>query len=241
MKAYDLLVQAESGLASVTGSPDAPGRVGVSVCDIAAGLNAVIGIQQALLARERTGRGDGVEVSLFDAMADWMTVPLLYGLHAEPPRRVGLRHPTIAPYGAYPIGDGGEIVICIQNPREWVRFCEDVLERPELADDPMFADNMARVRNRAALDEHIERVFRRFDRTGLERRLRDGGIAYGAVNDVEALSRHPQLRMWPLPSASGEARLVAPPVRTGEDGERFATVPALGEHDAAIRRELAED
>ncbi|MEE9255164.1 MAG: CaiB/BaiF CoA-transferase family protein, partial [Pseudomonadales bacterium] len=194
MKAYDLLVQAESGLVSVTGSPDEGGRVGVSVCDIAAGLNALIGIQQALIQRGQTGRGSSVKVSLFDGMADWMTVPYLHGVHGEAPKRVGLNHPSIAPYGGYRVADGSLIVICVQNQREWVRFCNEVLEQPEMAEDALFADNMARVENRAALDRRITSVFDRHTRESLRRKLDEAAIAYGAVNDVAALAAHPQLR-----------------------------------------------
>lgn len=238
MKAYDLLVQAESGLVSVTGTPEHAGRVGVSVCDIAAGLNALIGIQQALIARERTGRGSGVKVSLFDGMADWMTVPYLYAVHGEAPRRVGLNHPSIAPYGAYAVGDGTTIVICIQNQREWMRFCSDVLEQPEMATDPLFASNTVRVENRVALNRRITEIFARYDGEGLRRKLDSAGIAHGTVNDVAALAAHPQLRTWPVRTPSGEARLVAPPMITDDEEKRFGAVPAIGEHDHEIREEF---
>jgi crotonobetainyl-CoA:carnitine CoA-transferase CaiB-like acyl-CoA transferase len=162
MKAYDLLVQCETGLASITGAPERPGRVGVSVADIACGMYAHAAILQALFERERTGKGNGVAVSLFDAIADWMTVPLLhhdYGGRA--PERVGLNHPSIAPYGVYKTGDGGEVVISIQNEREWVILCTEVFGKPEMAVDARFNSNPARVANRPALDEIIASVFAR--------------------------------------------------------------------------------
>ncbi len=165
MKAYDLLVQSETGLASITGAPESPGRVGVSVADIACGMYAHTAVLQALLERERTGVGSGLAVSLFDAIADWMTVPLLHQDYGgKAPTRVGLNHPSIAPYGKYPLGDGSEVVIAIQNEREWVIFCAEVLGQPSLASDPRFDNNSKRVANRPALDAAIDEVFRKFTR-----------------------------------------------------------------------------
>ena len=147
MKAYDFLIQCESGIASVTGSPESASRVGVSVCDIGAGLNAYGAILEALHGRHRTGRGSGIRVSLFDGMADWMTVPLLHLEHGgKAPARTGLSHAMIAPYGAYPVGDGGQMVIAIQNEREWARFCEHILGDAALTTDPRFAGHPARLR-----------------------------------------------------------------------------------------------
>lgn len=239
MKAYDLLVQAESGLVSLTGGPEEMGRVGVSVCDIAAGFNALVGIQQALIQRAKTGRGSTVSVSLFDGMADWMTVPYLHGVFGEAPKRVGLNHPSIAPYGAYRVGAEGTIVICIQNEREWLRFCERVLEQPEIATDDRFANNMIRVRNRDVLDRLIGSAFSATTLESLKRKLTDAGIAFGTVNDVAGLAAHPQLRTWPVTTPSGEVRIVAPPVITDDVEDRFGRVPRLGEHDAQIRREFS--
>ena len=239
MKAYDLLVQAESGLVSVTGGAQEMGRVGVSVCDIAAGFNALVGIQQALIQRARSGVGCAIKVSLFDGMADWMTVPYLHGVFGDAPKRVGLNHPSIAPYGAYRSGDGALIVICIQNEREWMRFCEQVLEQPEVVDDTRFANNMARVRNRAELDRCIEGVFDQHNVETLKRQLTEAAIAFGMVNDVDGLARHPQLRTWPVVTPSGEVEIVAPPIISDQDEGRFAPVPGLGEHDAKIRKEFS--
>ncbi len=241
MKAYDLLVQAESGLAAITGRPEGPGRVGVSVCDIAAGMYAHAAVLEALLARERSGEGRAIAVSLFDALADWMTVPLLhhdYGGAA--PQRVGLNHPSISPYGAYASRDGREVVISIQNQREWRRLCAEVLEKPDLAEDPRFHDNTARVENRPALNEEIDAVFGRLSFDDLVARLRAAGIAYGAINGVAELSQHPQLRRVTVGSPAGQLEVVAPPARVAGRAADFGPVPALDQQGAALREEFAE-
>ncbi len=238
MKAYDLLVQAESGLAAVTGTPANPARVGVSVCDIAAGLYAYGAILEALIRRQSTREGSGIAVSLFDAMADWMTVPLLhFDYSGQAPKRVGLHHPSIAPYGAYGFR-GGEIVICIQNEREWRRFCEGVLERPGLAKDERFHSNVARVANREALDRKIDRAFSGLGEDALIARLNTAGIAYGMVNDVAGLSNHPQLRRVTVGAPSGPVELVAPPQRVTGEAVSLGPVPGAGEHTNAIRKEF---
>ncbi len=241
MKAYDLLVQCETGLASITGAPERPGRVGVSVADIACGMYAHAAILRALLERERTGKGQGVAVSLFDAIADWMTVPLLHQDYGgKAPERVGLNHPSIAPYGAYRAADGKEVVISIQNQREWRRLCAEVLERPELADDPRFATNNDRVANRPALNAEIDVAFGRLPHAELVARLRDHKIAFGSVNSVADLSCHPQLRRADVDTPTGPVSLVAPPSRRREGEGSLGPVPALGEHSAAIRKEFKE-
>jgi itaconate CoA-transferase len=238
MKAYDLLVQAESGLASITGRPEGPGRVGVSVCDVGAGMYAQTAILEALIERGRTGTGKGIQVSLFDAMSDWMTVPLLHQVYGgAAPARVGLAHPSIAPYGAYGAKDG-EVVLSIQNQREWRNFCTEVLEQPDLADDPRFHDNPARVENRPALDAEIDAVFSGLTRAALIERLRKGGIAYGAVNTVADLAQHPQLRRLAAESPSGTVEMVAPPARFAGESAEVCPVPALDEHGTAIRVEF---
>ncbi|MCW5773287.1 MAG: CoA transferase [Rhodospirillaceae bacterium] len=239
MKAYDLLIQAETGLAAVTGRPEGPGRVGVSVVDIAAGMYATMGILEALYERTQTGRGKGIKVSLFDAMADWMTVPLLFQEHTgRAPARVGLAHPSIAPYGVFDTATG-PLVLSIQNEREWRRLCADVLEDAALADDPRFAGNSARVAHRAALEDAIHAVFRRLSRDEAIARLRLAGIAYGALNSVADLAAHPQLRRTAQPTERGLLSLVASPIRTGDAPGAFAPVPALDEHGDALRREFA--
>ncbi|NIA69063.1 CoA transferase [Pelagibius litoralis] len=239
MKAYDLLVQAESGLASITGRPEGPGRVGVSVCDIACGMYAYQAVLEALLRRARTGEGAGLAASLFSGMADWMTVPLLhhdYGPGA--PQRVGLNHPSIAPYGVYPCAAGEEIVICIQNEREWLRFVGQVLKQPDLAEDPRFCDNTARVDNRAALDREIESCFTQLDRAALVDLLHQAGIAFGAVNSPADLSAHPQLRRVTVETPGGPVDLVAPPVEERGVAPLFGSVPALDAQGTALRKEF---
>jgi len=240
MKAYDLLVQAESGLCSVTGTAEAMGRVGVSVCDIACGLAAYTAILEALHARARTGRGASVECSLFSSVAEWMAVPLLhhdYGGQAPP--RVGLRHPSIHPYGAYATRDGDPVLIAIQNQAEFERFAEIVLGRPELAPDPRFADNVARCRHAAELDALIERCFEALSRPALLERLRRARVAFGEVNEVAGLSCHPALRRVEVETPGGPVALPAPPAAFDGAPRALGRVPALDEHGAAIRREFA--
>ena len=240
MKAYDLLVQAETALASVTGTPDAPGRVGVSVCDIACGMASHAAILEALIARGVTGEGRALACSLFDGMADWMNVPLLqYAYGNGMPPRLGLNHPSIAPYGAYACADGSEIVIAIQNPREWARLCAEVLEDTGMAEDPLFHDNLARVANRPALDARILGVFGALSRNEVVTRLNAAQIAYGAVNSVADFVSHPQLRRATVDTESGPVEIAAPPVRVGDAVPDLRPVPRLGEHNDAIRVEFA--
>ncbi|MDF3856282.1 CaiB/BaiF CoA transferase family protein [Paracoccus sp. P2] len=243
MKAYDFLVQCESGLVAVNGAPGHPGRIGVSVCDIGAGMNAVIGIQKALYARSITGEGSAVKLSLFDTAADWMTVPLMHAVYAgKAPQPAGLHHPSIAPYGGFRTADGEVLAISVQNEREWASLCEGVFGRPELARDPRFCDAARRVANRAALDAIVAGFFAARSRAELESLLREAAIAYGAVNSVERFAQHPQLRRAPVTLEDGaEAHLVAPPVRHSFEPEtpHLGRVPGLGEHSAAIRAEFA--
>jgi crotonobetainyl-CoA:carnitine CoA-transferase CaiB-like acyl-CoA transferase len=240
MKAYDLLVQAESGLAAITGHPAGPGRVGVSVCDIACGMAAHAAVLEALIARGASGEGRALAVSLFDGMADWMNVPLLYFEGTgEAPRRVGLAHPSIAPYGAFPTRDGSLVLISIQNEREWANFCADVLRDPDLPGRPGFESNTARVANRPAVDRLVARAFADLSREEAAARLREAGTAYGFVNELADLPGHPALRRVPVETPGGPASLVAPPALHDGGAPRLGPVPAIGEHDAAIRREFA--
>lgn len=243
MKAYDFLVQCESGLVAVNGAPGHPGRIGVSVCDIGASMNAVIGLQKALIARGITGQGSAVRLSLFDTAADWMTVPLMHTVYAgKAPQPVGLHHPSIAPYGGFKTSDGHILAISIQNEREWVNLCCQVFERPELAKDPLFCNAAARVRNRQDTDAMVAAYFASRTRTEMEARLRAAAIAFGAVNSVSDFASHPQLRRAPVTLEDGQvAELVAPPVRHSfePDAPRFGRVPAVGEHSATIRAEFA--
>jgi crotonobetainyl-CoA:carnitine CoA-transferase CaiB-like acyl-CoA transferase len=245
MKAYDLLVQCESALAAITGAESEPGRVGVSVCDIACGMYAHTAVLEALIERGITGRGNGIQVSLFDSMADWMTVPLLHQQYggAAPPR-AGLNHPTIAPYGAYTCGDGEQVVISIQNNREWCDFCEWVLQKPEMAEHPLFRDNVNRCEHRPALNVQIDEVFGSLDRAQVIQRLQKGRVAFGSLNSVADLGDHPQLRRMEVNTPSGPVQLVCPPaVSVGEaagEPDQFEQVPAVGEHSDAIRSEFAK-
>ena len=240
MKSYDMLVQAETGLASITGGPEAPARVGVSVCDIAAGMYAHQAVLEALIRRGRTGEGASIKVSLFDGMADWMAVPLLFSDYGPgAPRRVGLSHPSVAPYDPFPSADGTPVLISIQNDREWQRFCAEVLELPGLAADPEFATNVQRVANRARMDAIIREGFARHGTEALCARLLAAGIAFARVNSVADFSRHPQLRRVRVQTPAGEIALPAPPpVVDGERAPALGPVPALDAHGEAIRREF---
>ena len=240
MKAYDLLVQAESGLAMITGHPAGPGRVGVSACDIACGMAAHAGVLEALIERGITGRGKGLKVSLFDGMADWMNVPLLfYEGTGTAPERLGLAHPSICPYGAFATGDGALVLISIQNEREWLEFCAKFLDDPALPQREGFQTNVLRVANRAMVDAHIAAAFAHLSRAQAAERLRAANTAYGFVNDVAAFSRHPALRRTMVGTPNGPVSLAAPPVLSGDGPRALGPVPAIGEHSAAIRAEFA--
>ena len=240
MRAYDLLVQAESGLCEVTGTPDGPGRVGVSVCDIACGMASHAAILEALYHRERSGEGRAINASLFAGMADWMNVPYLQEVYGgKAPERAGLHHPSIAPYGAYGTDDGKEVVIAIQNQREWRRLCDDVLQKPGLADHLDFHDNVARVDNRPALDREIDAVFTALTRDEIVARLLDAKIAYGAVNSVADFAAHPQLQKVEVETPEGTVVMIAPPARIDDTDPQLGPVPALDEHGTAIRVEFA--
>jgi itaconate CoA-transferase len=239
MKAYDLLVQAESGLCSINGGPESPARVGVSVCDIAAGMAAHASILQALYAREKTGEGRGIKTSLFAGMADWMTVPYLHLVYGgKAPERSGLDHPSIAPYGPYRCADGA-VLVSIQNEREWISLCANVLEEPGLATELDFADNLIRVKNRHRLKERMEAVLTRLPRAEVERRLKSAQVAYGGLNTVADFARHPQLRTLPVSTPAGAIDLIAPPASVAGDDLRLRPVPKVGEHSETIRREFA--
>jgi itaconate CoA-transferase len=241
MKAYDFLIQCETGLASVTGAAAEPGRVGVPVADICCGMSAHAAILQALYERERTGAGQALALSLFDGIAEWMAVPLMHHDYAgRAPGRVGLHHPTIAPYGAYRTGDGGLVVIAVQNEREWRSLCRFVLDRADLLDDARFASNTGRCAHRPELDAAIDAMLATLTRDQLVTRLRDAKVAYGAVNSVADLACHPQLRRTTVATPAGPVAMPAPPVRRG--GAPFAPgpVPALDEHGPRLRREFAQ-
>jgi itaconate CoA-transferase len=238
-KAYDLLIQAESGLASVTGGPAEPARVGVSVVDICTGMNAYEAILEALIQRGRSGLGADIRVSMFDSMAEWMAVPLMHGMVGKAPKRVGLSHPSVAPYGVFQSRDHVPILISIQNDREWVVFASEVLVDANLGTNPAFATNVARVNNRAAVDQHVAAVFARYDIEPLMRLLDDADIAFGRVNDVAAVLKHPHYRTVNVRAGASTATMPAPPAqRTGEP-VAFGAVPTLGEQSAQLRREFS--
>ncbi len=240
MKAYDLLVQAESGLSAVTGRPEGPGRVGVSVADVGCGMYAYMAVLEAVIARKSSGEGAAIKTSLFEAMGDWMNVPLLhFDYGGRSPERVLLNHPSIHPYGAYDTKGGSQILIAIQNEREFARLCADVLERPAIPKDARFATNQARCANRAALDEVIAGVFTALERDALIARLRDAGIAFGEVNEVGGLSRHSALRRTTVDTPTGPADIAAPPARIDGAARDLRPVPALGEHSDRIRKEFS--
>lgn len=233
MKAYDALIQAETGLCSVTGPPGQPSKVGASICDIATGLTAYGEIMKALHARARGAAGSHVEVSLFGTLSEWMAVPLAmleYGGRLL--QGTGLDHAQICPYGAYRTADG-EIFLVVQNQAEWRRLCEQGLARPDLADHPQFATNVLRVEHRDALRAEIEQAFAGHSRATVATRLKDAGIACGSINDIRDLARHPALQRHDVETSGQRASLVR---RVG--APELTRVPALGEHDAAVRREF---
>jgi itaconate CoA-transferase len=243
-KAYDLLVQAETGFLSITGTPDAPAKAGLSIADIAAGMYAYSGILTALLVRHRTGRGAVVDVSLFDALAEWMGYPAFYTMYGgTAPARTGAYHATIAPYGPFATGDGGVVYLAVQNDREWQRFCGDVLTRAALADDPRFRSNMERVAHRAELHAEIDAVFAGLNADTVVERLDAANIANGRSNTVEQFIHHPQLaargRWRDIGSPVGTLRALAPPVAIDDIDPVMNPIPALGEHTQSILEELA--
>lgn len=242
MKAYDFLVQCESGLVTVSGAPPDYGRIGVSLCDIGAGMNALIGIQQALLMRTHTGQGSGVKVSLFDTAADWMTVPLMQAQYTgNSPVQMGMHHPSIAPYGGYLTADNKTLVIAVQNEREWKLLCENILEKTALTTDPRFKSNLLRVTNRKTLNAIIGSAFANKDRATMVSLLTSAGIAYGAVNSVDDVINHPQLRRrWVTLASGDQAELIAPPCQMSYEnkGQRYQAVPYLGQHSELIREEF---
>ena len=239
-RAYDLLVQAESGLASITGTEHAPGRVGISATDIGTGMYAHAGILEALIARQKTGEGRAIKVSLFSSMAEWMTVPLLamdYSAYEWP--RLGLTHPFIAPYGVYPSADKVPVLISIQNDREFERLCHDVIDRPGLEKDPDYSTGMARNSRRDATNRIVRESFGKQTFAELAARLDAAQIAWARVSDIASLSKHPQLRRTHFASPKGDVSI--PALAAAYDGEpsSLGAVPELGQHTDQVRREFA--
>ena len=236
-KSYDMLIQAESGLASITGTAE-PSRVGVSVCDIASGMNAYEAILEAIINRQRTDEGADLSISMFDAMADWMTVPLLQEEAGFPPKRIGLAHISISPYGAFRSRDGVDILISIQSDREWRILAEKVLGDAALAADPNFATNVERVKRRTETDGRAAAVFAAHDADALEQKLAAADIAFARVNTPADLSRHPHLRRITIGTPSGPVSYPAPTEQRASSTRRYGPVPAIGEHTEKVRAEF---
>jgi crotonobetainyl-CoA:carnitine CoA-transferase CaiB-like acyl-CoA transferase len=238
-RAYDLLVQAESGLASITGTEHAPGRVGISATDIGTGMYAHAAVLEALIARQKNGEGRAISVSLFSSMAEWMTVPLLamdYSAYEWP--RLGLTHPFIAPYGVYPSADKVPVLISIQNDREFERLCHHVIDRPGLEKDPSYATGIARNERRDATNEIVAKSFGAQSFAELAARLDAAQIAWARVSDIKALSKHPQLRRTSFGSPKGDISMPALAAAYSGEPARLGDVPELGQHTDQVRREF---
>lgn len=244
-KAYDLLIQCETGLVSITGGEDEPAKAGISVADIAGGMYAYSGVLTALYERERTGRGTAFEVSLFDALGEWMGFPYYYANYGgTAPRRAGARHAAIAPYGPFAAGDGTQVFLGVQNEREWVKLCEEVLGRSELAVDPRFDSNPKRVDNQSELRAALESVFADMSSDAIVDRLEKVGIANARMRTMEEFADHPQLssrdRWREVDSPAGPLRALLPPVTVSGREPRMDRIPELGEHTDAVLAELGE-
>ncbi|OVZ54115.1 CoA transferase [Pigmentiphaga sp. NML080357] len=242
-KAYDLLIQSEAGFLSVTGTPDEPSKAGASVADIAAGMYAYSSILAALLLRATTGEGSRIDVSMLESMVEWMGYPMYYAFDgAPPPARSGAAHATIYPYGPFPAGDGGTVMLGLQNEREWRVFCERVLRQPELAEDPRFDANSRRTANRAALRDIIVAAFARMSADEVIAALEEAQIANARVNDMAGVWNHPQLaargRWAEVGSPAGMLPALLPPGASSAFAARMDAIPALGQHTAGILAEL---
>jgi crotonobetainyl-CoA:carnitine CoA-transferase CaiB-like acyl-CoA transferase len=242
-RAYDLLVQSEAGLVSVTGTPDAPAKAGIPIADIAAGMYIFSGVLSALLRRERGGGGAALDVSMFDTVVEWMGHQVQHTLHTgEQPPRMGVSHPAIAPYNRYPTTDGNEVMLGIQNDREWRRLAADLLGNPELGTDPAYATNVARTANRDAVDALVGAATAKLTAADLVTLLDDAGIANARLNEVPQVVAHPQLvardRWREVDSPVGPLRTPLPPITFPTDPPRLDPVPELGEHTDAVLTEL---
>ena len=238
-KAYDLLIQSEAGFLSITGTPEVPSKAGISVADIAAGMYAYTNIMSALLLRAKTGEGSHIDVSMLEALGEWMGYPMYYAFDgAPPPPRTGASHASIYPYGPFIAGDGGTVMLGLQNEREWLAFCDKVLEKPELAKDARFDSNAHRNQNREALQAEILRIFGSLTAEQVVQRLEVAGIANAHVNDMAGLWAHPQLearKRWrTVNTPKGDVPALLPPGLNSAFDYRMDAVPAVGEHTARI-------
>ncbi|MGV9455708.1 CaiB/BaiF CoA transferase family protein [Streptomyces sp. NPDC003635] len=241
-RAYDMLVQCEAGLVSVTGTPEQPVKAGIPAADIAAAMYAFSGVLAALVRRGTTGRGGPVEVSMLESLAEWMGHPLHHAMHGgTAPARTGLAHAVIAPYDAYPTADGGRVLLSVQNDREWRRLAEQVLKRPELGSEPAYATNAARVVNRERTDELVAKALAALGTDEALERLEGAGIACARLRDLHEVAEHPQLaareRWREVGSPVGPLKALLPPITLpGGEAARPGDVPALGEHTEALLR-----
>ena len=233
-KAYDLLIQAESGLASITGGPEGASRVGISIVDVATGATAHAAILEALIGRSVSGKGADIRISMFDVMADWLTVPLISAEAGKSPKRIGLAHPSIAPYGVFTSKDGKDILISIQNEREWKKLCAEVMDQPELPSDPRLANMVERVRNRELTDRLVGEAFARMTRESLLHRLTESDIAFAEVNTMDDLAKHPHLRRIEVDSPGGKLAYPAPAAIVVGDNRRYGAVPSIGAHHGKL-------
>ena len=245
-KAYDLLVQCETGLLSVTGPPEAAAKVGISVADIAAGMYAYTGVLTALYERERTGVGTSFHVAMLDALGEWLSQPYLFAHYGgTPPPRTGARHASIAPYGPYRAGDGAEVFVGVQNEREWAALCSDVLGEPQFVQDPRFTSNSRRVEHNDALTPLIEAALAGLSATEVAARLDEVGIANAQMRTMDEFAHHPQLearnRWRDVQSPAGPVRSLLPPVTLLDREPAMGPIPALGQHTAALRAEFGSD
>jgi itaconate CoA-transferase len=245
-KAYDLLIQSESGFLSITGTPEQPVKAGISIADISAGMYAYSNILAALIQRARTGEGCRIDVSLLETMGEWMSYALLYAFEgAPPPQRTGAAHAVIAPYGPFCAGDGSIVMLGLQNEREWKIFCERVLESPELIDDHRFSSNSKRTAARGELTSIIEDAFSNLTAPQVVQRLDAAGIANARVNTIPEVQSHPQLaarKRWSeVATSAGKVPVLIPPGASADSNPRMDPVPALGAHTEAILRELGYD
>lgn len=234
-KAYDLLIQAESGLCSITGGPNEPSRVGISVVDIATGATAHAAILEALIGRSINGRGADIHVSMFDVMADWLTVPLLNHEAGNTPRRLGLAHPSIAPYGVFPTSDGSQVLIAIQSEREWATLCRGILNAPDAVTDPATCTNVARVKNRERTDRLVSAAFEALGREEAVAQLDKNGIAFAVVNDMQGLAGHGELKRIEVQTPAGPVSFAQPAAKFRGAPRSYGAVPGLGETPNEVR------